>query len=195
MHKYIFFLLLFPLQLLAVDASILPVSQEARAVFEILGFSRSFVAKAEKNKNIATIAVVRRAAPNADSAGRCPILISELQYQSTYGAIAGKIRAEVVDWNYAGKQEFKTLLSDKNAFAVYVCPVFDSELQEIAEVTRELRVLSILGASDIIANPLTVGLKADAQKKADVRISINLEASALENADFEARFLKMTSIH
>ena len=88
-------------------------------------------------------------------------------------------------------QDLSAKLRANSVTAVYVAPVRAFDIENIALVTREERLLSVTGVPDYLGLGLSVSLRAEKSKPV---IVINSTASTAEGANFHSQLLKLARI-
>ena len=86
----------------------------------------------------------------------------------------------------------KDLLAKKKVQALYITPLRGHNISEIAEICKELQIISFTGVANFIEdNDISVGFELENNK---LQITINLESAKAEGANFSSRLLSVSQI-
>jgi hypothetical protein len=108
--------------------------------------------------------------------------------------VNNKIGSHPVQWigiEVNSGDEINTVLETENIAVLYVAPMRNVAIREIAQITRAKHILSLTGIPEYLEDGLAVGIGAKGDKPF---IYVNLAASKAEGADFNSQFLKFVQI-
>lgn len=107
--------------------------------------------------------------------------------------VGGKIGSRAVQWIGVELQDenINVALETENIDVLYITPMRNVAIKDIAAVTRAKHILSITGIPEYLEDGLAVGIGSKGEKPF---LYVNLVASKAEGADFNSQFLKIVQI-
>jgi hypothetical protein len=108
--------------------------------------------------------------------------------------VNNKIGSHTVQWvgiELNSGDDITSLLETANIDILYVAPMRNVAIQDIAQITRAKQILSLTGIPEYLEEGLAVGIGSKGEKPF---IYVNLAAAKAEGADFNSQFLKFVQI-
>ena len=92
---------------------------------------------------------------------------------------------------YSGEDTLNKAITGAGIDLIYVCDGLENELEAIARITRQMRVLSVGSKPEQVEKGLSIGVF---QIEAKCTILLNLAASRLEGVSFAADLLRLAKV-
>ena len=92
---------------------------------------------------------------------------------------------------FTGEDALKKAIAGAGIDFIYVCDGLDADLDAIARVTRQLKVMSVGSKQAQVEKGLTIGVF---QIEGKCTILLNLSASRLEGISFAADLLRLAKV-
>ncbi|MDO9548057.1 MAG: YfiR family protein [Candidatus Marinimicrobia bacterium] len=87
--------------------------------------------------------------------------------------------------------ELREFISEQKINIIYIAPLRAAPVNEITDISRELKVLSLSGVTDYMKHGVSVGLDIKGDRP---EILINQNNASREGADFSSRLLHLAKI-
>jgi hypothetical protein len=167
------------------QATIPPVHRAAILV-RTLAYHKTSSARTRRSSTIVVLGKAGSAGSTAEAKEM------EEAFLKVAGAIPkGGDKLKIKRLDYSSAARFESDLQKLNVKAVYVSEGLDSELRDIQQVTRRMKVLTIGGEDGPVRAGLSLGVYASGGKS---RLIVNLTACRAEGASFGPELLRLAEI-
>lgn len=180
---FIFLLIFISIRLTAQDMDV-PMNLQYSLIGKILSFNRTLKSHSDDKVIIGILYQSKyRSSSNAKNE-----LLAIAQAD-----VGGKIGSRAVQWIGVELQDenINVALETENIDVLYITPMRNVAIKDIAAVTRAKHILSITGIPEYLEDGLAVGIGSKGEKPF---LYVNLVASKAEGADFNSQFLKIVQI-
>ncbi len=166
----------------AVTTAEAQANSEAALILRVLSYDRNLRSRASGRLTVLAI--------HGGQPGDCGEVVSAVNQLGRAVAVSG-MRAHAVLHAYAGAESLISTARESGAVALYVCPGFDPNIEELTGATHAAHLLSISSREQHVRDGLTVAIVRGGSAP---RLIVNVRAAQAEGARLDAALLRLATV-